>query len=446
MTILATSARDEVLAILLLDLAIVAACALALGGLARRVGQAAVIGEIVAGMLLGPSLLGVLPGHLDELLFPASVRPYLEVLASVALVLFLFGIGFEVDVGRIRRSGRDVARIATASVLVPAAAGIAIAPVLWAAHPPLADGVSKLQFAAFIAIVLSVTALPVLARVLADAGLTHTPLGELAVVVAAMTDLVSWVALAALLATLGSTGHASPIGETLLALGVLVALLVLVVRPLLRLGLQGSWCKRHGPAGASLLLLAALALCAAATTRLGLHPGFGAFALGVACPRGCVPSAVGGARPARSGEEAGLAAAGAATLSAAGLVLVPLYFIVTGLKLDVTDIGLQGIAEVCALLVVATVAKVVSVVWAARRSGRDRGRHALALGLLLNTRGLTELVVLDIGYSAGVIDGELFTVLVLVALLTTAMTMPLLPLALRGRRRAERLRVARADV
>jgi Kef-type K+ transport system membrane component KefB len=430
MTVLAAGSQDALLATLLLDLAIIAGCALTFGALARRIGQAVVIGEIVAGLLLGPSLLGVLPGHLDTLLFPADVRPYLQMLANIALVLFMFGVGFEVDLEQVRRSRRGGLRVTAASVLVPVVAAAAIAPALWAAHPAVLPGVTAVQFTAFLGIALGVTALPVLARVLADAQLSGTALGSLALVVAAMTDLIAWTALAALTATLRATEGGMPIGALALAIAGFFALLLLVIRPLLRWGLTQPWCQRHDAAGASLLLLAALTLCAAATTQIGLHPVFGAFALGVACPRRRVAAAGGAAAarptPARSDQ----AAAAARILASAGLVLIPVYFIVTGLKVDVTSLGLSGALEVCGLLVVATAAKVVGVTWAARRSGLDRGR-SLCLGLLLNTRGLTELVVLGIGHDAGIIDDRLFTVLVLVALLTTAMTTPLLRRALR---------------
>ena len=441
MTILGVSSQDALLAILLCDLAIVAACALAFGALARRVGQAVVVGEIVAGLLLGPSLLGLLPGDLDQLLFPDDVRPYLTVLANVAVVLFMFGIGFEIDIERMRRSGQVAIRLASASILVPVIAAAAIAPALWAVHPPAVEGVTSMQFGAFLAIVLSVTAFPVLARVLTDARLFDTPLGSLALVVAAMTDLVAWGALAVLTATLGATAGGMAIGPLSLALAGYVLVLLFVIRPLLRWGLSGTWCERHGPAGPSLLLLVALALSAAATTQLGLHPAFGAFAVGVACPRRCMPRTGAGAAYAAAGRPApdptARAASAAHTLSAAGLVLVPLYFIVTGLTVDITSLGLEGALEVCALLVVATASKVLGVTWAAARSGLERG-HSLGLGLLLNTRGLTELVVLGIGHNAGVLDDRLFTVLVLVAILTTAMTMPLLPFALRiGRSKGE---------
>ncbi len=428
MTILATSAQDDLLAILLLDLAIVAACALALGALARRMGQAVVVGEIAAGLMLGPSLLGLLPGNIDGFLFPDHVRGYLLVLASVALTLFMFGVGYEIDLDLVRRSGRQAARVAAASVLLPALAAVAITPALWAAHPPVVEGVSAIEFGAFLAIAFSVTAFPVLARILAEAELSKTPLGALALVIAAMTDLVAWIALAGLTAMLGAADDGLPIGILLVALVGFFAVLMLGVRPLLRACLAAPWCARHGTGGASLLLLVALALSAAGTTALGLHPAFGAFALGVACPR---PIA-----DARSGRDAPLAipgeraAVGAHTLSAAGIVLVPLYFIVTGLSVDVTSLGLAGVLEVGGLLVVVSAAKILGVAFASAHSGMERG-PSIVLGLLMNTRGLTELIVLDVGHRAGVLDDRLFTILILVAVLTTAMTTPLLPRAMR---------------
>jgi Kef-type K+ transport system membrane component KefB len=433
----AVSSQQALLATLFLDLAIIAGFALALGTLARRVGQAVVVGEITAGLLLGPSVLGLLPGDLDALLFPPTVLPYLEALASVALVLFMFGIGFEIDIQRLRRSGADAMRVASAAVLAPVIAAVVIAPALWSVHGLGRDGVLLVQFTAFVAIVFSVTALPVLARVLSDAKLSDSPLGTLALTVAAMTDLVAWVSLAALTATFGRT-DGLPFGAMALGLVGFLVLLVFAVRPLLRWGLARSWCQRYGPAGASLLLLVALALCAAATTQLGLHPAFGAFALGVACPRD-VLARRSGSDPRASVEGAlGGAEPGVRRLLAAGLLLIPVYFMVTGLRVDLTNLGLGGVLEIFGLLLVVTTSKVSGAAWAAARSGFDRGR-SLALGLLLNTRGLTELVVLDIGRRAGVIDAQLFTVLVVVALLTTAMTMPLLPLAMRiGRRRSAR--------
>ena len=431
MNVLAITEADALLATLLFDLGVVAAFALVFGALARRLGQTPVIGEIVAGLVLGPSLLGLAPGDLDTLLFPPDVRPYLQMLANVALVLFMFGIGFEVKLGRALRSSRATLWVTAGAVLVPLLAAATVAPVLWAEHPPTSDGVEMWQFTAFLGVALSVTAFPVLGRLLADSGLLTSNLGAMALSVAAVTDLLAWTALAALMASLGVTGKGTSVLLMILLIGFIVALLV-VVRTLLLGALATTWSDRHGPAGGGLLLLVVLALCAAATTRLGLHPALGAFALGVACaPRRPAEDANLDEAAAEPDSEASRRIEAAAhTLAAAGLVLVPLYFVVTGLKVDVTKLGLDGVLEICGLFLLVTASKIIGGVLGATRAGFDRSRR-FALGLLLNTRGLTELIVLDIGRSAGVIDGRLFTALVIVAILTTIMTKPAMPLALR---------------
>jgi Kef-type K+ transport system membrane component KefB len=343
-TVVAASASDSLIAILLLDIAIVAGCALAFGALARRMGQAPVIGEIAAGLVLGPSVLGLLPGNLDTLLFPEAARPYLQVLANVALVLFMFGIGFEVDVRRVRRSSRAAVLITASAVIVPVIAAAAVAPVLWAQHPP-DDGITLLQFTMFLGVALSVTAFPVLGRLLADSGLFNTPLGSMALAVAALTDLLAWMALAALVATLGARSATSV--ALMIPLMCAIVVLLAAVRELLLRMLATPWCDRHGPAGGSLLVLVALALCAAATTRVGLHPAIGAFALGVACaPRRAARAggAAKGSDPPEPDASERIAAA-AHTLGFSGVVLVPLYFVVTGLNVDVTSLGSGGALE-----------------------------------------------------------------------------------------------------
>jgi Kef-type K+ transport system membrane component KefB len=327
--------------------------------------------------------------------------------------------------------------ITVSAVLVPLLAAAAAAPLLWAEHPPTSAGIEKWQFAAFLGIALSVTAFPVLGRLLADSGLLTSKLGTMALSVAALTDLAAWTALAALMASLGVTGQATSVPTIVLLVGATVALLV-VVRTMLLRALATTWCDRHGPAGGGLLLLVALALCAAATTRLGLHPALGAFALGVACAprRPAADANFAEAADEPESEASRRIAAGTHTLASAGLVLVPLYFVVTGLKVDVTKLGLDGALEIGGLFVLVSASKIIGGVLGATRAGFDRSRR-FALGLLLNTRGLTELIVLDIGRSAGVIDGRLFTALVIVAILTTIMTTPAMPLALRmGRRQA----------
>ena len=361
-------------------------------------------------------------------------------LANVALVLFMFGIGFEVDVGRALRTSRATAWVSGGAILLPLLAAAAVAPALWADHPPASASVEMWQFAAFLGVALSVTAFPVLGRLLAESGMLTSNVGALALSVAALTDLVAWAGLAALMASLGVTGEGTSVALMVLLVGAIIAMLV-VVRTVLLGGLATTWCDRHGPAGGGLLLLVALALCAAATTRLGLHPALGAFALGVACaPRRPADDAKRFEKGAHElGSEASRRMATAAhTLASAGLVLVPLYFVVTGLKVDVTKLGFDGVLEIGGLFLLASASKIVGAMLGAARAGLDRSCRP-ALGLLLNTRGLTELIVLDIGRSAGVIDDRLFTTLVIVAILTTIMTTPAMPLALRiGRRQAAR--------
>jgi Kef-type K+ transport system membrane component KefB len=231
---------------------------------------------------------------------------------------------------------------------------------------------------------------------------------------------VAWTALAIVTALVAADDGQS-MWLFAAALVAYFALLTKVMRPLLRIGLSSQWFRRAGPGAGALLLLVAVTLSAAATTALGLHPVFGAFAVGVIAPR-------------EAGEASRL-------LTTAGVVLVPTYFILTGLSFDIRTLGADGLVVLAVVLVVATASKVGSAMWATRRAGMER-RDALALGLLLNTRGLTELVVLDIGLKAGIIDTRLFTVLVLFALITTAATMPLVPLALTQRSRRVEVKAA----
>lgn len=409
---------------LLVDLAVIAACALAVGGLARRLGQAVVLGEIVAGLMLGPSLLGLFPGDLPAALFPQDVRPALSAIAQLALMLFMFGVGFEVDLGRLRRARAIAARTTAAVIIVPVIAAVCLAPALLDGNTPRVAGVGLGHFMAFLAIVLTVTAFPVLARMLDEAPWGRGEVGTLALLVAAATDVVAWTALAIVTALVAANDGQS-MWLFAIELAAFFVLLTKFLKPLLRVGLTSDWFGRAGPGTGALFLLVAVTLSSAATTALGLHPVFGAFAVGVIAPR--------------EAREA------ARLLTTAGVVLVPTYFISTGLNFDIRTLGAEGLVVLAVVLVVATASKVCSAMWVTRRAGMEAG-DALALGLLLNTRGLTELVVLDVGLKAGIIDTRLFTILVLFALITTAATMPLVPLALAPRSRRVEIKPASASV
>ncbi|MSW53269.1 MAG: hypothetical protein F2817_20585, partial [Actinobacteria bacterium] len=442
-SVLALSGAPTTLLVVVADVLLILVAARYAGRLAARLGQPPVIGEILAGIALGPSLLGLLGADLPGTLFPDDAREWLRHIGELGLVLFLFGVGRESDPRLLRRARGRIGALSAGSILVPAAVGALVALPLWADHATVGgEAVPRAAFAAFIAVALSVTAFPVLARILGDAGLLRSEIGRTAMAVAAVTDLVAWSALAVVVGAYGTGGR--PLPELLLLVAAYALALRYVLRPavvaLLRAAAPsrtaapgsdvdqtarddgGRRAGADGPSGAdaymaltarraaAAVLLAGLLLSALATDRIGLHAAIGAFAFGVLCPRDGV---------------AGRAAeAGAGMLARAGLLLVPVFFLSTGLTVDLASLSLDGMSELLVLLVAATLAKFGGVAVAARLSG-DGARPAAALGVLLNARGLTELVILEVGRSAGILDDRIFAALVAVALLTTVATGPL---------------------
>jgi Kef-type K+ transport system membrane component KefB len=424
--------------VVLLDVALILFVSRVLGRVLRRVGQPAVVGEILAGIALGPTLLGLVAPDVLAALFPDDVRDVLEVVATLGLVLFMFGVGHESDLRQMRRMGRRAGAISVGSIAVPAVAGVAVALLLWPAHDVVAgEEVPLVAFAAFLAIALSVTAFPVLARILDEAGLLRAPIGTLAMTVAAVTDLVAWSALAVVVAVTGDGGR--PLVVTGASVAVYAVVLVGVGRRGLRVvlrwldgrGVRGSASavravaagpSTAGPAAfaPAVVLLAGLLLSAGVTEELGLHAAIGAFAFGLVVARGTAEATPGDGRATVAPPAA---ARGAAVLGAAGRLLVPVFFLTTGLTVDLTGLTGVGVATMALLVVVATAAKFGGVAFAARLTGAGRP-EAAALGTLMNARGLTELVVLEVGRSAGILDETMFTALVGVALLTTVLTGP----------------------
>lgn len=381
----------------------------AVGGLvARRLGQPAVIGEILTGVALGPSVLGALPGNITARLFPPDVRPALALLAQLGLIFFMFLIGLEVDLGTARRLRRAVGAVSLGAVVVPFSAALVLAPFLYR-EATSAGGVvvGPQSFAMYIGVALSVTAFPVLARIVQERGMQRTQTGTLALGCAAVTDVVGWFLLMA--AVLVGRGRGLlPLLSTfgwLLALG---AILMFVVRPAV-----ARWARRTRPAAGPALALALVGAClgAAATTALELHAAFGAFMFGAALPRiaGLVPRIEVGVRALSS-------------------LLLPIFFVVAGLSLDLGAVTAVAPWHIVAILAIAVVGKMLGAGLPALGVGLGR-REAVSLAVLLNTRGLTELVVLQIGLDRGLIGPGLYTVLVLMALATTMATGPLLGLA-----------------
>ncbi|MFD3573388.1 cation:proton antiporter [Streptomyces sp. NPDC058644] len=397
------------------DVAVIVIVSRLLGALARRCGQPAVIGQIVAGIALGPTLLGRLPGDPTSRLFPPEVLPFLTVLSQIAIVIFMFVVGYEMDWRQLRRGGRAAATVALCAFLVPASLGVGAVGVFHGAfdavQPAHADGRT---FWLFMAVAVSVTALPVLAAIVRERGLAGSAEGTVATTAAGLMDVVAWLVLAAALA---GTGHATGRSWqlTLLLISLFVAALFLVVRPVL-----GWWLRRSRVVMANQLTIAlGLALGSAwVTAELGLHPVFGGLLAGLAMPRrDGVPDAD-VLRPMEQTSD----------------LLLPLFFVTTGLSFNIGSLDGDGGILLLLILAVAILGKLGPAYAASRISGMDTHRSA-TVAVLVNTRGLTELIVLNVALDAGIIGPALFTVLVLMALVTTFMTGPLLTLIGRRQKR-----------
>lgn len=400
---------DAATAVILMDLAVIVTVGSLLARLAVRWGQPPVVGEIVAGLLLGPSLLGVLPGHLTDALFPQAERPFLGVLANVGLVLFMFAVGYEVDVHQMRQTRSTALVVAAGSVAVPLALGIGTGFLLYPMHRTAGShDVGELSFVLFLGVAMSITAFPVLARILTDLGLHRSKLGSFSMACAAAIDAAAW-GLLAVVVLLAGGGSWPRMGWRIAGMLLFVVVLVFVVRPLLSVLLQSGAMRRSLGQGPLAVILVGLLLSAWVTAKLGFHPVFGAFAFGVATPRAAMSA---------TAPEAPL------LIDRTGQLLVPIFFVTTGLTANIAGIGRSGLFQALLVLTAACVGKFVGAAGAARMRGME-SRRAMAIGVLMNSRGLTELVVIQTGVSVGAIDARVATILVIMAVVTTVMTTPL---------------------
>lgn len=393
---------------LLLALAVIVAGVRLVGALFRRLGQPPVIGELVGGILLGPTFLGRIAPDLAAGLLPPSVHPLLNVLGSLGVVLYMFLIGLELDLHVLRRLGRSTMAIAQAGVVVPFALGVGLAWWLYDGHAPA--GTSFTVFALFVGVSLSVTAFPVLARILSDRGMTQTPLGVMALSAAAMQDATAWCLLAVVVGIAQSEARSAL--ATILLTGAFVLLVLVVVRPIARWVLEHFDRAAPSPATVLSVVLAALLASAAATEVIGVHAVFGAFLFGAV-----VPGHLRIAADLREKLE-----------GIVSVLFLPVFFATIGMGIDLGALGGFSSWLVCgAILAAACAGKLGGTLAAARLAGLG-WRASAALGALMNTRGLVELIVLDIGLGLGILSHELFTMLVITALVTTFMTNPLLDL------------------
>jgi Kef-type K+ transport system membrane component KefB len=398
---------DVLIADVIGEVALVLVFSSLLGALARRCGQPKVVGQILAGIMLGPSLLGRLPGDLTARLFPRAALPALNVLAQVAIVIFMFVVGYELDRRSLRTGRRAAPLIAASALLVPMALGSGLSLVFRPGFAALGQPHVSRSLVLFMGVALSITALPVMGAIVRERGIAASVAGVTALTAAGIMDVAAWVVLAAaLVGTAHAPGRPWPV--TLLLVSGFTASMLLIVRPALR-----WWIRRSRSVLSSQLPVAlALALGSAwVTASLGLHPVFGGFLAGIT-----MPSADGAPDPEvlRPMEDVG------------GLLL-PLFFVVTGLSLNIGALGAMAAAMLAIFCALAAAGK-LGPAYVASRAGGLNATDAATVAALINARGLTELIVLNVGLSAGIIGPQLFTVLVLMALIMTIMTVPLLSL------------------
>lgn len=401
---------DHPLSHLFVQLLVIIAAARVVGQIFLRFGVPAVVGEMTAGILLGPSLFGwVWPGAF-AFVFPGESMGALRLLSQVGICLFMFSVGMELNLSHARNKAPTAVAVSHASIVVPFVMGVALAYFLFVDFAgPAATFVG---FALFMGISMSITAFPVLARILQERGLLKTPLGSTAITCAAVDDVTAWSFLAFVVAIVRSTSL-SGAALALLLIAALIAIMTLGVRHALPRWLGHRRLTQAEPSSSTLAVIVCVVLASALTTEvIGIHALFGAFLAGTV-----MPDVEGFRERIRARVE-----------KFSSVLLLPLFFAFTGLRTQVGLLaGMQGWLLCLLIIAVATVGKLGASAVAARITGM-KWNESLQLGALMNTRGLMELIALNIGYDLGILSPSIFTMLVIMALVTTFMTGPLLTL------------------
>ncbi|MFQ3560317.1 cation:proton antiporter [Streptomyces gramineus] len=397
---------DSLVTHVIAALALVIMASWVFGTAARRLRQPPVVGQLLAGVALGPSLLGLAPGRVYETLFPAQITPVLTAVAQVALALFLFAVGYELDLDQLRHR-RAVTSVSLSGFAIPMLVGAGLVVLLPGGFRSVNGGHPiDATFTLYMAVALSITAVPVLAGIIRDQGLAGSRPATIAMAAAGVIDALSWPVLAVCLIG-GEDGSLRAWFTRTALLAAYVLVMVLVVRRVL-----AWWLNRSGALLADPVPLAtALTLLSAwATSALGLHVIFGALLAGMIMPRqrdGVPDSRV--LRP----------------LQETGGLLLPVFFTVSGMSVRLDGLHATDLLLLLALCVAAVLGKVAAGALSARGGAGLPWRDSLLIGVLLNTRGLTELIVLNVGLQAGVIGPRLYALLVIMALVTTVATGPL---------------------
>ncbi|HET7000949.1 MAG TPA: cation:proton antiporter [Puia sp.] len=396
---------QEALPRLLLQIIIIIVLTQLLGWVFKKIGQPAVIGETVAGIILGPSLLGLLFPDIFHFIFPVESLPNLRFLSQIGLILFMFIIGMELDTRMLRKQAFEALIISHASILIPFTLGVFLSYYLYQTY----GQTDFISFALFMGIAMSITAFPVLARIIRDRKLTDTKLGNLAISCAASDDVTAWCILAILIALIRSGSGMN--GFIVVAMVLLYVFIMLFpVRKILD-NIHSAYEKgKIAYNGLMAVMYSLMLLSAWCTEVIGIHALFGAFLAGIVIPK-----------------KDGLQRKIIDRISDVSMVmLLPLFFVYTGLRTNAGILNSSGLwISFLLILICAVAGKFGGSTLIAKVLGQN-WKDSLSIGALMNTRGLMELIVLNIGYDMHIISADIFSMMVLMALLTTMMTNPVL--------------------
>lgn len=398
------------LSLLLVQLILIVLLARVFGALFVKLGQPAVIGEMIAGIVLGPSVVGTLFPAASHFIFPSGSLGTLRMLSQVGIILFMFVVGMELDLKHLRSKADTAIMVSHISIIFPYFLGVLFSLFIYRSYA--SANVSFLSFALFMGIAMSITAFPVLARILDERNLTRTFLGATAITCAAIGDITAWSILAFVVAIVKAGAVGQAVITILLAMGFIVVMFFAVKPMLSRLIAERLQTDATPTRGMIVSILVVVFSGALFTEVIGIHALFGAFLAGIAMPAN---------HQFRSHLRDRLE-------NFSSAFLLPLFFAFTGLR---TQIGLLNDWEgwsICAgLILVATIGKLGGTMLTARWTGMN-WHDSFALGALMNTRGLVELIVLNVGYDLGILSARVFAMTVIMALVTTFMTGPLLSL------------------
>ena len=397
------------LSILLLQIIVILVVSRLFGIMLTWIGQPSVVGEIIAGIVLGPSIMGFIAPEFSEFLFPKDGVKNLQFLSQIGLAFFMFIVGMELDIDKIRQKAQNAFIISHGSIIISFFLGVVLSSIIFSQFAP--EGVSFLSFASFMGVALSITAFPVLARIMKERNITKTPIGNMVISCAAIDDITAWCTLAVIIAIAKAGGMAASIVTIVMAIG-FVFVMILVVRPILK-KISGSILEKDKLSKTTVAIAFFIMMISAFTTEvIGIHALFGAFMAGVVMPNNIkfkehLTTKI---------EDVSL------------LLLLPIFFAFTGLR---TQIGLLNQSHLWTTFLLVMFCAVLGKFGGGFITSKLTGqswKDALSIGALMNTRGLMELIVLNIGYDLGILSPEIFAIMVLMALATTFMTGPSLSL------------------